>query len=636
MCGILGVVAPYGSLLSLDQRTLVRMRDTMESRGPDDAGLVLSENVGFGHRRLAIRDLEGGAQPWSDEEQNCLLVYNGELYNDNELRKQLEQRGHRFRSHCDTEVLARAYLEWGFECLSKLNGDFAFGVYDFRDHSLFLARDRCGVKPLYFAEVNNNLIFASSVTAILAHPDFVKRPNYSAISHYLTTFRLTLGRETMYENIWLLQPGEFLKLKGEQLQIGSYWDYPLQERQGMQYLEAVDELEQLLELAVSDRLVSDVPVGMFLSGGVDSNTIACLLNRHLGSEMQSQCGGSAEPRSEDFDFARRCAEHVGFEHNEVKVGPGEYRDHWSWLIGEQGLPLATPTDVIIYRIAQEMKKNVGVALGGEGADELMCGYTAQHWSGFDYERAMNLNRTPHHSQETFAFRQSLQRQYGRDHFESEVDHYLALNSLIPVNVKPGLLRPHIWQAAEQDRNLVGYYQQTLQQWGDLPTRRKYMLLLHRINLESLLSRLDSATMQASLEARVPFTDVRLLEQVFRVPQRFKIDMAHGIKAPHLASAELDQKNLLQSKRILRSVAGRLMPEELAQRKKASFPTGVQVWFSGAWTDWAGETLRSSPFAQELFQPAALNEISENPQQAGMWLWPMLNVAMWGDRHLSAA
>jgi len=185
--------------------------------------------------------------------------------------------------------------------------------------------------------------------------------------------------------------------------------------------------------------------------------------------------------------------------------------------------------------------------------------------------------------------------------------------------------------------MLDYYQNSLQQWGDdIPTRRKYMMLLHRINLESLLSRLDSATMQASLEARVPFTDVRLLNQMVRVPQRYKIDVTHGVKTPHLASAELDQQNMLQSKRVLRSVAERLMPQELAQRKKASFPTGVQTWFGGPWANWAGETLQASPFARELFQPAALQEICENPQQAGMWLWPMLNVSMWGDQHLSAA
>ncbi|MEZ6044332.1 MAG: asparagine synthase (glutamine-hydrolyzing) [Planctomycetaceae bacterium] len=636
MCGILGLVTAPGRPVSIDLNALNRMRDSMLVRGPDDAGSYLNKNVAFGHRRLAIRDREGGTQPWIDKSGQYVLVYNGEIYNDQLLRKELEQAGHHFHTRCDTEVLARSYMQWGTDALAKLNGDFAFGIYDFNREQLLLARDRCGVKPLFFSQIDNTLIFASSIAAIVAHPQFSSEPNYAAISHYLTTFRLTLGRETLYKGIWQLLPGEYLLFNGQQVHIESYWEYPIQEQTSMRYLDAVDELEELLDLAVSDRLVSDVPVGIFLSGGVDSNTLACLLNRHVGDEMRSECGGSLDPQTEDFQFARQCAEFVGFEHGEVKVSADEYLRDWDYLIEQQNLPLATPTDVIIYRLAQQMKQTVGVALGGEGADELFCGYATQHWSANDFVRANKLARNidPFESSDSsHCFLESLQRQYGRVQFQSETDHYLALNSLIPMQVKPALLQSHIWNEAGEDRVMIEHYHRQLQHWGELPTRRKYMLMLHRINLESLLSRLDSATMQASLEARVPFTDVRLLEQGFQMPQRYKIDVAHGVKIPHLASAELDQQNYLQSKRVLRTLAGRLMPAELAERRKASFPTSVQSWLTGPWTNWASQTLKESPFARELFQDQALAEICDNPQQAGMWLWPMLNLSLWGDKHL---
>ncbi|MAT14848.1 MAG: asparagine synthase (glutamine-hydrolyzing) [Planctomyces sp.] len=636
MCGLLGMVAAPGKPVAIDPTTLNRMRDSMIARGPDDAGTYIRRNIAFAHRRLAIRDRTGGIQPWVTDDEQSVLVYNGEIYNDQTLRAQLESAGHRFVSRCDTEVLARAYQEWGIDTLSKLNGDFAFGIYDFANEQLLLARDRCGVKPLFFSQIDGELIFASSVAAIVAHPRFSKEPNPVALSHYLTTFRLTLGRETLYKGIWQLLPGEYLLFNGEKVRIESYWDYPLQEDGAKRYLDAVDELEELLDLAVSDRLVSDVPVGMFLSGGVDSSTLACLLHRRVGKSMRSECGGSIDPETEDFAFARKCAEFVGFEHGEVALAAHEYLDDWQYLIGEQGLPLSTPTDVVIYRIAQEMKKCVGVALGGEGADELLCGYATQHWSAQDYVRANRLRNNDANSvyaPTSAGFLESLQRQYGRIEFQSETDHYLALNSLIPLAAKPALLQPPFWEGAMQDQAMIEHYHRQLQQWGDLPTRRKYMLMLHRVNLESLLYRLDAATMQASLEARVPFTDVRLLEQGFKTPQRYKIDVAHGKKIPHLASAELDQQNFLESKRILRTLAGRLMPAELAQRRKASFPTAVQSWLAGPWSSWAGEKLRQSPFAHEVFQPAALEEISAQPQAVGMWLWPMLNLSMWGDKHL---
>ncbi|MCA9040602.1 MAG: asparagine synthase (glutamine-hydrolyzing) [Planctomycetaceae bacterium] len=636
MCGILGMVAAPGNSVAVDPATLDRMRDCMITRGPDDAGRYIKRNIAFAHRRLAIRDRDGGVQPWIDEQERTVLVYNGEIYNDRPLRQQLESAGHRFQTHCDTEVLARAYQEWGIEVLSRLNGDFAFGLYDFDQEQLLLARDRCGVKPLFFTQVEGTLLFASSIAAILAHPRFSREPNPVALSHFLTTFRLTLGRETMYKGIWQLLPGEYLLFNGEKVRIESYWEYPLQEEGTMRYLDAVDELEELLDLAVSDRLVSDVPVGLFLSGGVDSNTLACLLHRHVGHSMRSECGGSLDPQTEDFDFARKCADYVGFEHSEVKLSAQDYLEDWDYLIDEQHLPLTTPTDVIIYRIAQALKESVGVALGGEGADELLCGYATQHWSAQDYVRSnrlMNKDVNSVYTPTSTSFLESLQRQYGRAQFSSETDHYLALNSLIPSAVKPALLQNSIWQGAMQDQAMIEFYHRQLDQWGDLPTRRKYMLMLHKINLESLLYRLDSATMQASLEARVPYTDVRLLERTFQVPQRYKIDVAHGKKIPHLASAELDQQNYLESKRILRTLADRLMPRELATRKKASFPTSVQSWLAGPWSNWASQKLRQSPFAREVFQPAALAEISAQPQQAGMWLWPMLNLSMWGDKHL---
>jgi len=637
MCGILGLVAPPGNSVGLDRKQIVSLRDVMKPRGPDEAGIFERNNIAFAHRRLSIRDIAGGSQPWVSDEGQCVLVYNGELYNDDPLRRELTAQGHLFRSHCDTETVMAAYCQWGTDCVEHLRGMFAFGIYDFRDDSLFLVRDRFGIKPLFLTEIDGVLIFASSIAALVAHPQFVKQPNFSVLSHYLTTFRLTLGRETMYQGIRQLLPGECLLYRNGQVQIERYWDYPAEEEGWISYDEAVEELHESLQDSVQSRLVSDVPVGMFLSGGVDSSTIACLTRQVTDVPMLGKCGGGEGDPSDEFHFARQCAEYAGFDFNEVRVSAEEYYDCWQWMLDQSATPLSTPTDVILYRLAQEMKKSVGVVLGGEGADELLCGYAVSHWAGYDYDRAQQLvsgtgNST---SDETASFRESLLKQYGRDRFTSPVDHYFALNSLIPTAVKPALFQPWVWKAAGEDRPMWNWYELLFRKQGNQETQRKQTTILHHVNLEGLLSRLDSATMLAGLEARVPYTDHLLVEKAFRMPRKYKIDVAHEERKPYLASLLLEQRGSLRSKKILRSVAARIMPHSMAHRKKASFPTPVQAWMTGRWQAQIRETLLTSPFGREVFRPEALTELADNLPQAGMWLWPLTNVLHWGDRQFAA-
>jgi asparagine synthase (glutamine-hydrolysing) len=642
MCGILGIIAPPGEHVSVNQRALLAMRDTMQMRGPDSAGWFADRNVAFAHRRLAIRDREGGAQPWFSDDEQCVLVYNGEIYNDAALRKELAAQGHVFRSHCDTEVVMATYREWGTECVSRFRGMFAFGLYDFRNDSLFLARDRFGIKPLFLTQINNELAFASSIPALLAHPHMLKKPNLSVISHYLSTFRITLRRETMFEGVSQLLPGETLVSRGGQIQIDRYWNYPaVQEaetndttRDGQA---AVQELNLLLRSVVQMRLASDVPVGMLMSGSVDSNVIAAMVRDTTSADMTGKCGGGDDGSSPDFLHARHCAEHLKFDYDEVHVGPGEYLDCWDRLLDQYATPVSTPSDVVILRLAEEMKRTVGVVLGGEGADELFHGYAVQHWAGQDFDRVTGLDDGTWNASAAGAriFRGSLQTQYGRDKFASLVDHYFALNSLIPTVAKPAVFRDWAWKAAEKDRRMFESYAESFAETPGESTSATYARFLHSANLEALLSRLDTATMAAGLEARVPYTDHELVERMWRLPQRIHIDVANDEQAPYLSSGALEARGSLRSKRVLRGLADRLLPNTLARRPKASFPTPVASWISGSWSDSARETLLNSPFGQEVFEPDFLQELADNLPQAGMWPWPVLNICRWGDRQFAA-
>ncbi len=622
----------------------------MSSRGPDGAGFHAERNVVLAHRRLAIRDREGGAQPLIADDGSCGLVFNGEIYNDQPLRAELESLGHSFRSRCDTEVVLHAFRQWGPEALTRLEGMFALGWHDFTADRLILARDRFGIKPLFLAEIDNVLVYASSIPAILAHPQFSKAPNFSVLSHYLTTLRLTLGRETVFSGICQLLPGELLDWQRGRIDIRRYWEMPrAEEREVIPFEEGVARLHRGLTAAVEKRLIADVPVGMFLSGGVDSNTIASIVRDQRGRALPGWCGGgtsaaadesrSGEDTSADDDFghARRFSTAVGADLEEVCLQADEYLQEWEHLLETYATPVSTPTDVILYRLAAAMKPHVGVALGGEGADELLCGYTVAHWAGNDYDLARRLEsgRQADSGVDVVSFRESLQRQYGRTRFASDVDHYFCLNSLIASDRKPGLLQPWVWQAAHADRSMLAVYRNQFDETAYASTQHRQTALLHRFNLESLLSRLDSATMAASLEARVPFTDHHLVEEMMKLPMSLKIGLSDPAAGHRWASADLDQRGLLQTKRVLRAVAGQFMAPEFAERRKASFPTPVPQWMTGAWQDVVQRHLRHSAFAEAIFQRDALTTLAGNPLQAGMRLWPLLNVIAWGERHFAA-
>ena len=635
MCGILGIIPGNTSSSQIDLSDAIAMRDTMAARGPDDAGLFSERGVIFGHRRLAIRDVENGHQPWVSPNRECVLVYNGEIYNDDELRPELRALGFEFRSTCDTEVLMCAWLAWGPECVHKLRGMFAFGIYDFRRKELFLVRDRCGVKPLFYANVGGDFVFASSIAAITRHPGFSAEPNLSTLRHYLATLRLTLDRDTVFQGISTVRPAEILRLSAGQITLDAWWTLPTHTETDVTFADTVSQFEDELRNSVQLRLKSDVDVGMMLSGGVDSNTLAVIAGESSGSRLKGICGGGESAKAgvgDDFEYAGECAEFLDFDYSETRVGPQQYFDTWHKLVGLYETPISTPTDVIIYDVCRDLKRSVGVALGGEGADEILCGYTVPHWSGADFDRSRSLDQLL--SPVADQARLSLQQQYGRDSFHSASEHYLATNTLIPTQIQRGLFREEFWDAAYADHAVEKFYDQFYQDDLERSTAEQTAVMLHRVNLESLLSRLDSASMHASLEARVPYTDHILVESAFRTRHSYRIDIAPDEPSPWLSSLELARRGSLRSKRILRDVAGRMMPSNLANRPKASFPTPLGGWLHNEFDDYVQQQFECSSFAQQLFRPDALQQMANVPEQLSMWKWPLLNLMVWGERWFS--
>ncbi len=322
----------------------------MTARGPDECGLFQKQNVTLGHRRLAIRDLAGGKQPWISPNERFALVYNGEIYNDDSLRNELERLGFKFHTRSDTEVLMNAWLAWGKSCVRKLRGMFAFGMVDLVENRWWLVRDRCGVKPLFYSQIANEFVFASSIAAIKRHPQFTAAPNLVAIRHYLSTLRLTLDDQTVFENVYAVRPAEIICGSEAGLTHETYWslDQPVFENQS--YNDAVEALDDSLRESVKLRLKSDVPVGMMLSGGVDSNTLASITQAQTGKSMTGRCGGgvdtdagTTDDKTSDFFHAKNYAAKLKFDYEAIRVSPIQYLETWQQLVGDYATPLSTPT-----------------------------------------------------------------------------------------------------------------------------------------------------------------------------------------------------------------------------------------------------------------------------------------------------
>ncbi len=641
MCGILGVIANQQSL-NLTDSELISMRDTMLARGPDESGLVRIQNrAALAHRRLSIRDPAEGRQPWTSHDGRYTLVYNGELYNCIELEQKTASRfSEPLRTRCDTELLMRAFQIWGTETPKQLRGMFACGFYDSKDNRLTLLRDRFGIKPLYYAWAGNDFIFASSPAAILKHPQFTTRPFWPAITHYLQTLRTTFDDKTLIEGIHQLPAGCQLQLDHSGVKISRYWEYPCS-IEPTSYEQTVDLFEQEFSEAVKIRMVSDVPVGMMLSGGVDSSLLGTYVKNDLGDNFVAQCGlGNGEQTSADEKYASMAAEHLGCQFQTVHVSESEYRESWEKLIWENGIPLATPSDVIIFHLARSLKKQVGVVLGGEGADELLCGYSTLHGAGRDYDL---LHQIAQHPETIFPalrkrFADSFTRTYWTDSFSSLAEHYFTLASLIPPQGIEMLLggdknnQPEILACYQ---NMLDQHAQAIGEFSNGSAGLAGIThLLHRVNLETLLARLDRSSMAASLEARVPFTDHHLIEKIWPTPLEHRFRVNPQCPDPYRSATELDQRGELQTKRILREIASRRLPAKLALRKKESFPTPVLSWLQGPWRSWSEKRLLQSPFLQEHFHHKPLQELAQNPEAAGMWTWPLLNLAIWGDHLFS--
>lgn len=607
MCGILGIARPDGTPVTLTDAQVLAMRDRMTHRGPDDAGLERLGNIVLAHRRLSVIDPSpAGHQPmrFTDASGRVLgwLIYNGEIYNDAELRRDLAREGVAFTTACDTETLGRACATWGPAlAAARIRGMFAFAWIDLRAHTLTLARDPIGIKPLYYAMVGPadepELAFASEIGAVLAHPAIAARPDPITVSAYLTTIRTTLGPRTLYRDVRALRPGELLTFDLRSASLSRSRAAISARAWSDRDSSDPAATARLVRESVRVHLRADVPTCALLSGGLDSSIVCAVARRHV-NVLRTYCSGAPESAgpgaSEDFAFARLVASRLGVAHTEVPVTHDVFRARWPEMIARTRIPLGTPNEVAINQVARSLRADGHVvALSGEGADEFFGGYdTPLSMAAFHVERA---NPDPGLFQ-------------------------LNAAAWVPLASKPGLMNPAWLAAAEHDEELRARYCEDFQaleaEAGDVEPLEVHLRFHQRINLVGLLQRLDSATMLESVEGRTPLADVVVRAHAWSLSMSRKFTEVRG---------ETGATPVTRTKIALREAFASDLPREVVERKKASFPLPFQQWVADQ-----SETIRRSGFLRELFTDAAIETVASRPSELWSLAWPMANLAMWGD------
>jgi asparagine synthase (glutamine-hydrolysing) len=581
------------------------MNDTLALRGPDGEGFHFEPGVGFGHRRLSIIDLEGGKQPLYNEDESVVVTYNGEIYNFREIEDELVRLGHRFRTRCDTEVIVHAWEQWGPKCLERFNGMFAFALWDRNTETLFMARDRLGVKPLYYAELDDGeMVFGSELKALLEHPLVPRNLDPEAVEEYFC-FGYVPDPRTIYKGVRKLAPSHYLLAgRGRASQLHRYWDVPLDQAGtvGLSDEQTQVELRARLKQAVALRLVSDVPLGSFLSGGVDSSAVVAMM-RELGTPRLLTCSiAFDEPRYDESEYAQMVATQKSTDHRTEKIAASDYGllDRLAHIYDE---PFADSSAIPTYRVCELARKHVTVALSGDGGDEDFLGY--RRYRMFAMEQAVRARIPSVVRRPLFG---ALGRVYpkldwaprvfrGKTTFQAlardPAEAYLHAVSIFPDEGRRALF------SSDMERQLAGYnagevFRRHLagREFPDALSMVQY--LDYQTYLPGdILTKVDRASMANSLEVRVPFLDYTFVDWAARLPSRVKL-------------------NGMEGKDVLKKALVPLLPKDVLYRNKMGFAVPLDIWFRGSLVERMNETLEGATLRQSgYFNPDFLRRLSSD-------------------------
>jgi asparagine synthase (glutamine-hydrolysing) len=624
MCGIAGFVespdlrAPFARDRARD--LVHRMCGVIRHRGPDDEGVWLDEGVALGMRRLSIIDLSTGHQPIHNEDQTVWIVFNGEIYNFRELRAELEAAGHRFYTSTDTEVIVHAYEQWGADAIVRLRGMFGLAIWDAKTKSLLVARDRIGIKPLYYAEVNGRLYFGSELKSILEAPDLPRELDASALDHYLS-FLYTPRDGSIFKRVRKLPPGHLMTWRNGRLSLERYWRLPADETYAGSEADAVRDLRRVLGDAVRSHLVSDVPLGAFLSGGIDSSLVVGLMSETSGARVKTFSIGFDEPAFDELEHARRVARHFGTDHHEFVVKPDGV-GILDRLISHFDEPFADSSAIPTWYVSEMARKHVTVVLSGDGGDELFGGYDRyvphprvvafDRYSPRAFRRvaAIAAARLPHGARGKNFLRHVARDDQGR---------YLDAIRFFSADEKPALLSGDLLRqldGPDPETRLASHFER----YAHLPWPSQMMRFDADTYLpEDVLTKVDRMSMAHSIESRVPLLDNDVIEFASALPASLKIKDG-------------------RRKHVLKEVAATLLPSEILNRRKQGFGVPLATWFRGNLRELFADTLLSPASLQRgYFQPIFVRQLVDEhlsrKRDHTLRLWQLVVFERWHQQYV---
>ncbi|MGB7207234.1 MAG: asparagine synthase (glutamine-hydrolyzing) [Pyrinomonadaceae bacterium] len=624
MCGIVGFVSKNSS--EKDRTILEKMNEAIAHRGPDDDGFYLGEGVALGMRRLSIIDLAGGKQPIHNADKTKWIVFNGEIYNYQQLREDLEKRGHKFYTHSDTEAIVHLYDEYGADCLLHLRGMFAIAIWDTVDKSLFLARDRVGKKPiLYSHQDNGDLIFGSEFQALLQHPAISREVDFEAIDSYMSYLCIPAPL-TAFKHIRKLEPGHWLRWKNGAIETKRYWLPDFSRKIKISEEEAIEETTRILRESTKLRMISEVPLGAFLSGGVDSSIVVALMAQESSQPVKTFSIGFEEQDFSELKYAKRVAEHVGAEYNEFVVRPNAL-EILPTLVEHYGEPYADSSAIPTYYVSKETRKYVTVALNGDGGDESFAGYErhvamqiAETYKRIPKVLRKALIESPVNLLPTSELKRSRFRDAKRFLQAANLpktERYFRWMSTFNRDAKLDLYTKD-FAAAVSAENPSAYMDRWFAKANGSGILDAALLTDQMTYLPNdLLVKVDIASMANSLEARSPFLDHKLIEFAATLPEELKT-------------------RRFQTKSLLKKVAARLVPKEVIYRRKMGFGVPIGKWFREDLKDFVRSVLLSEKsltrgiVKREMLEKY-VNEHTNGERDHSFQLWTLLMLELWFQR-----
>lgn len=626
MCGIAGTFL-FEPGARVDRRALSAMTDAIAHRGPDADGFHVDGPVGLGHRRLSIIDLQTGDQPLSNEDGTVWVVFNGEVYNFGEIRSDLERRGHTFRTHTDTEVIVHGYEEWGTDVVGRFRGMFAFALWDARTRRMLLARDRLGIKPLYYSTLGGRgLVFGSEIKAVLEYPGVSREWRFDALDAYLA-LQYVPTPLTIYADVMKLPPAHRMVVEDGAVRIERYWSLSFPGTgDTLREAEYLERLDELLHESVKMRLISDVPLGAFLSGGVDSSAVVAAMVETSDAPVLTTSVGFKEERFNEVGYAQRVARHLGCEHYTRTVTPDivELLPRLAWHLDE---PFADASAVPTYYVSAVARERVTVALSGDGGDELWAGYARHRVERLESQARRWLGRAGSGAASRVGRLLPLSVKGARSlrHLGLSPDEACAqkhVYGLFEHGVRDRLYTPEFAAMVRHHDPLENFRKHYAACSSPEAVDRSLFVDVQTYLLDDILTKVDKMSMAVSLEARVPLLDHKLVEFAASVPIGLKL---HGGRSKHLLRRFLETR----------------IPRDVLDRPKHGFEAPTGEWLRGPLAPMAGDLLLGPTFRQRgIFSPAVVSRLWSEHQSGRRdhrhRLWSLLMLELWFKQFVDQA